>query len=219
MELKNKLEILLIGLKNHNLIDDREQILESIDLLRDSVSTSMKNIKTKQHQYLDDNDDSNLDELRKIEKMVSGIDELLVQIKEATPYSNLTQSDVVSVNVDTSESKPVSFVLKGKVNILSKNTWRNLFYETLMALESYDQSRFNELILKYKDENYSYCRISDNANDLMTEIYKNKPFLMPKTNVYIQLSGNADVMLRYVNQAIQFFGLQDHFKLNVEQLC
>lgn len=219
MELKNKLEILLIGLKNHNLIDDREQILESIDLLRDSVSTSMKNIKTKQHQYLDDNDDSNLDELRKIEKMVSGIDELLVQIKEATPYSNLTQSDVVSVNVDTSESKPMSFVLKGKVNILSKNTWRNLFYETLMALESYDQSRFNELILKYKDENYSYCRISDNANDLMTEIYKNKPFLMPKTNVYIQLSGNADVMLRYVNQAIQFFGLQDYFKLNVEQLC
>lgn len=219
MELKNKLEILLIGLKNHNLIDDREQILESIELLRDSISTSMKNIKTKQHQYLDDNDDSNLDELRKIEKMVLGIDELLVQIKEATPYSNLTQSDVVSVNIDTSEVRPVSFVLKGKTNILSKTAWRNLFYETLIALESYDQARFNELISKYKDDNYTYCRISDNADDLITETYKNKPFLMPKSNIYIQLSGNADIMLRYVYQAIQFFGLQDHFKLNVEQLC
>ena len=215
--LKNDLEILLIGLQELNLLDSRAAVVDALELLAGEIDSALLAIKQQAHIFLDEDDIEKVNKCSQIRKMMENLSDTIISLQDVSPYDCIHDGSDTSADFASGErpaGKPVSFILKGKGYHLARSTWRQLLYQVLCVLGEFDAKRFEELVERLQAKNVTYYQFSDNSDDLISAVYKNKPLYIPSAKLYVRLTGDASVMWKTTQEALKFFNLSTSFSVD-----
>ena len=215
--LKNDLEILLIGLQELNLLDSRAAVVDALELLAGEIDSSLLAIKQQAHVFLDEDDIEKVNKCSQIRKMMENLSDTIISLQDVSPYDCIHDGGETSTDLVTGErpaGKPVAFVLKGKGYHLARSTWRQLLYQVLCVLGEFDAKRFEEFVERLQAKNVTYYQFSDNSDDLISAVYKNKPLYIPSAKLYVRLTGDSAVMWKTTQEALKFFNLATSFSVD-----
>ena len=214
--LKNNLEILLIGLQELNLLDSRAAVVDALELLAGEIDASLLAIKNQAHVFLDEDDIEKVNKCSQIRKMMENLSDTIISLQDVSPYDCIRNGDNSSADFSIGEKpagKPIAFTLKGKGYNLHRSTWRQLLYQVMCVLAELDTKRFEEFVVRLQAKNVTYYQFSENSDDLISDVYKNKPWPISNTNLYVRLTGDATVMWKTTQEALKFFNLTTSFSV------
>lgn len=211
--LKNDLIMLLVELQNLNMSAERTSIVEALDMLANEIDSAASSIKTQAHLFLDEGDINKVQKCVQLSNSIGGLGASLSDLKNIETYCVQSSDKVTSAQTTNKTAKPTAFNLKKKKYYLTRQTWRQLFYQVLCVLAEIDGARFEEYIRILNERNLTYYQFSGESDSLLSEVYKNKPLHIPCANLYVRLTGDASVMRRSTYEAISFFNLESVFNI------
>lgn len=217
--MKQKLEILLIGLKEYKLNEVRTNVIDAIDLLVEEINKADKAIKDRMKQSIDDGDLSKLQSMVQFCEVTKGLANEVSLLKTANIYNATpTSTDDVYIEdcTDYSGTRPWKIIVEGKEYILDKNNWRSFFVKVLTILAEKDPDRFMELVENVNMKNADWYRFSKNKSDLEDK-EANKIVYLPSINLYVRFNSKANQMVGWAKEAFRFFKLQNNWSVETIQ--
>ena len=213
--MQNDIVMLLVELQSMNLPEARAAMVETLDLLADEVNSALLAIKSQAHVFLDDGDIEGVKKCMQLSNSIGSLSGTISSLKDETTYNTQSDNKPISTSTNTFNKsvKPLAFTLNKQKYHLTRQTWRQLFYQVLCALSELNKERFEEYVKVLNERNVTYYQFSADSDSLLSDVYKNKPLRIPCANLYVRLTGDASVMRRSVYEAVTFFHMETSFNI------
>lgn len=216
--MKEKLEILLIGLKEYKLNDARSDIVDVIDLLAEEIKKANLAIKEQMKKEIDSGNFEKLNSMSQFCKVIEGLPDELSLLKSANIYNSTTDdnyNDCLLADDDYSGTKPWRLTADGKQYRLDKNNWRSFFSKVLSVLAEKDEERFMEMVEVINSKQSDYYKF---AKDRIVLEDKDaaKIVYLEHVNIFVRFSGNANQIIQWTKEAFKFFKMNNSW--NVETI-
>lgn len=204
--MKKELKEIISYLDDFELINEKQDIIDSVFLLNESLESAQKAIKRKMHECIDQ------DEYGKINMYKNVIDKLCTVNNQLVDEGSGTTT-IIRRNLDENMDfqSPYMIVLDGKEHYLERHTFRCLFATVMIELAEKSKDKFLALAEEMNKDNKKYCRFAFDTVDFGDD--RTVPVELKSVGLYMSYQGDANHLCSKLLFALKYMGLESKYEL------